>query len=243
LPRDQSGLTATDEVRRRLGEARRRRGYLLPHQGVMAAALPELQDAYPAMYQALTGSDHHLSLHEKECVWLGILIACQEHVGTHHIVKFREGGGTNAQARAIFQLTSFSLGAPAVYGFLDHHWAQHFDVDDVAPLYRTAIGSICDAYGLNPSIGLLTALGVHTAFSHEWGVKTAIRLCYGADVHEGKIAEAISLALWPCGMNRFVTAAFIWRDLILAGQVPASAPFQEWARTPDQDGLSDLQRP
>ena len=52
----------------------------------MAAALPELQDAYPAMYQALTVGNRYLSLHDKECVWLGVLIACQEHVGTHHIL-------------------------------------------------------------------------------------------------------------------------------------------------------------
>jgi alkylhydroperoxidase/carboxymuconolactone decarboxylase family protein YurZ len=240
MAHDQSGLTSADAVRRRLAEARQRRGYLLPHQGVMAAALPELQDAYPAMYQALTGRDHYLSLHEKECVWLSLLIACQQHVGTHHVTKFREAGGTNVQAQGIFQLTSLSLGAPSVYQFLDDHWAQHFDVDEAAPLYRSAIGNVCDAYGLDSSIGILMVLGVHTAFSHAWGVKTAIELCYDAVVHEGKIAEAMSLALWPCGMNRFVTASFIWRDLILSGQVAASEPFQEWARTPDQDGFSAL---
>ena len=233
-------LTPQEEVRRRLEQARQRRGYLLPHQGVMAAALPELQDAYPAMYQALTGRDHHLTLFEKECVWLGILIACQEHVGTHHIAKFREAEGTNVQARALFQLTSLSLGAPAVYGFLDRHWAQHFGLEESGPLYRSAIRQICEAAELCLSVGLLTALGIHTAFSHEWGVSRAIRLCYEAEVPEGKIAEAMSLALWPCGMNRFVEAAFIWRDLILSRQVVASAPFQEWAHTPDQDGFSDL---
>jgi alkylhydroperoxidase/carboxymuconolactone decarboxylase family protein YurZ len=235
-PGDQSGLSSVEEVRRRLAEARQRRGYLLPHQGVMAAALPELQDAYPAMYQALTGCDRHLSPHEKECVWLGILIACQEHVGTHHIAKFRESGGSDVEAQSVFQLASLALGAPTVYGFVGDHWAGHFGLDDVAPLYDAAIGKVCEQHGLDASIGLLTALGIHTAFSHEWGVKTAIELCYRHGVREGKIAEAMSLALWPCGMNRFVTAAFIWRDLILAGRVAASAAFQEWAHTPDQDG-------
>ena len=86
----------------------------------------------------------------------------------------------------------------------------------------------------------LMALGVHTAFSHAWGIGTALRICYKNGVHEGKMAEAMSLALWPCGMNRFVTAAFIWRDLILSGKVPASAGFLEWARTPDQDGFAGL---
>ena len=206
----------------------------------MAAALPELQDAYPAMYQALTVGNRYLSLHDKECVWLGILIACQEHVGTHHIAKFREGGGTNVQAQAIFQLASLALGASTVYGFLDDHWARHFDLEEAGPLYRSAVAQVCEARALDTRLGLLTVLGIHVAFSHEWGVRTAIQLCYRDDVHEGKIAEAMSLALWPCGMNRFVTAAFIWRDLIMKGQVPASAPFREWAQTPDQEGFAGL---
>jgi alkylhydroperoxidase/carboxymuconolactone decarboxylase family protein YurZ len=204
----------------------------------MAAALPELQDAYPAMYQALTGLDRHLLLHEKECAWLAILIACQEHVGTHHISKFRESGGSDVQAQGIFQLASLALGAPTVYQFIDAHWAGHFGLDEVAPLYETALATMCEAHGLDARIGLLVALGVHTAFSHEWGIQTAIQLCYRRDVHEGKIAEAMSLALWPCGMNRFVTAAFIWRDLILSERVAASPAFREWAQTPDQDGYA-----
>lgn len=233
-------LTPPADVRRRLAEARARRGYLLPHQGVMAAALPELQDAYPAMYQALTGRDHHLELFEKECVWLGILISCQEHVGTHHVAMFREAGGTNGQARGLFRVTSLALGASAVYGFLDSHWARHFDMEEAAPLYGASIREACDGAGLAPGIGFLTALGIHTAFSHEWGTGNALRLCYEAKVPEGKMAEAMSLALWPCGMNRFVEAAFIWRDLILSGRVEASESFREWAHTPDQDGFSGL---
>jgi alkylhydroperoxidase/carboxymuconolactone decarboxylase family protein YurZ len=237
---DKPDLSSADEVRRRLAEARQRRGYLLPHQGVMAAALPELQDAYPAMYRALTVGDRHLTLHEKECVWLAILTACQEHVGTHHVAMFRESGGTNQQAQAILQVSSLALGAPTVFGFVDDHWAKHFSLEETAPLYQSAIKRICGAGQLDTNIGLLMALGVHTAFSHEWGIRTSLQLCYTCDVHEGKMAEAMSLALWPCGMNRFVTAAFIWRDLILSGKVPASAGFVEWAKTRDQDGFTGL---
>jgi alkylhydroperoxidase/carboxymuconolactone decarboxylase family protein YurZ len=237
---DKPDLSSAEEVRRRLAEARQRRGYLLPHQGVMAAALPELQDAYPAMYRALTVGDRHLTLHEKECVWLAILTACQEHVGTHHVAMFRESGGANQQAQAILQVAALALGAPTVFGFVDDHWAEHFALEETAPLYQSAIERICSTAQLDTNIGLLMALGVHTAFSHEWGIRTSLRLCYMCDVHEGKMAEAMSLALWPCGMNRFVTAAFIWRDLILSGKVPASAGFVEWAKTRDQDGFTGL---
>lgn len=206
----------------------------------MAAALPELQDAYPAMYRALTMGERHLSQHEKECVWLAILTACQEHVGTHHVAAFRECGGTNIQAQAILQVAALALGASTVFGFVDEHWAGHLGMDEAVPLYQSAISRTCETAQLDPNAGFLMALGVHTAFSHAWGIGTALRICYKNGVHEGKMAEAMSLALWPCGMNRFVTAAFIWRDLILSGKVPASAGFLEWARTPDQDGFAGL---
>jgi hypothetical protein len=44
------GLTAAEEVRRRLQANLARRGYLLPHQGLMAVAMPDLQDGYMVMY-------------------------------------------------------------------------------------------------------------------------------------------------------------------------------------------------
>jgi hypothetical protein len=51
------------------------------------------------------------------------------------------------------------------------------------------------------------------------------------------MAEAMSIAMWPCGANSFHDAAGVWLDLIRTGQVEASAPFRAWAELPDQDGL------
>ncbi len=68
-------LAASDAhaVRARLEAIRTARGgYVLPHHGAMAAALPELHAAYEAMYRALTLEDRHLSAHAKEVVWLAI---------------------------------------------------------------------------------------------------------------------------------------------------------------------------
>jgi hypothetical protein len=50
------------------------------------------------------------------------------------------------------------------------------------------------------------------------------------------MAEAMSVALWPCGANCFHDAAGVWLDLIRSGLVQATSPFQAWAELPDQDG-------
>jgi hypothetical protein len=49
------------EMTRHLEESRRSRGFLLPHQGLMAAAMPDLQDASAVMYRAETLTDRHLT--------------------------------------------------------------------------------------------------------------------------------------------------------------------------------------
>ena len=89
-----------EAVHARLAEFRARRGYVLPHQGAMAAAKPDQQDAYGVMYKALTLTERHLDPFEKEFVWLAILTAAEEHVGTHHVDLFFRTGGTGPQAEA-----------------------------------------------------------------------------------------------------------------------------------------------
>src|SRR5688572_23555589 len=99
-----------EDVRAALDRIRDVRGFVLPHHGAMAAALPELHVAYEAMYRALTLEQRHLAPLEKEVVWLAILAACEEPVGTHHLHRFREAGGGDALARAVFRLVGWAGG-------------------------------------------------------------------------------------------------------------------------------------
>jgi hypothetical protein len=103
-------------VRERLEAFRARRGYVMAHQGAMAAALPALQDVYPLIYKTLTLDLHHLSEFEREFVWLALLGAADEAIGTHHIHLFFQTGGTDRLAEAAFRLVAWSRGDLPVPG-------------------------------------------------------------------------------------------------------------------------------
>ena len=66
-----------------LQQIRGKRGYLLPHHGLMAITSPDLLDAYDTLYTAIALTERRLSRHEHEFVWMGVLIATDEILGTH----------------------------------------------------------------------------------------------------------------------------------------------------------------
>ena len=111
-------LPNPEAVRARLAALRAGRGFLLPHHGAMAAALPDLHDAYGAMYAALAVTEHHLTPFEREFVWLCILVAGREPVGTHHAEAFSRAGGSIEQARVALHLTGYA-GAADTLAFVD----------------------------------------------------------------------------------------------------------------------------
>jgi alkylhydroperoxidase/carboxymuconolactone decarboxylase family protein YurZ len=225
-----------EQVHARLAEARARRGYLLPHQGAMAAALPELQDAYAVIYRALTLEQRHLSPFEKEFVWLAILIACEEHVGTHHVHLFHETGGTERQAEAAFRLVAWAAGARS-FGFLDRHWQGHFPDVAAARAYCAGAGALVAGLDVPLPLARLALIGVQAARAERWGLAAEIEAAYALGVAETKMAEAMSLAMWPAGVNRFIEAGEVWLQVMRSGRVTPSAPFRAWADTPDQDGF------
>ena len=83
-----------DEISEQLRAIRAKRGYLLPHHGLMAVTDPQLLSAYDATYTALTLAERELSRHDHETVWLAIFIATDEALATHHIPKFLDAGGS-----------------------------------------------------------------------------------------------------------------------------------------------------
>ena len=229
--------SSAEEVRRRLDEFRQRRGYVLPHQGVMAAALPQLQDIYGVVYKTLTLDAHHLSAFEREFVWLALLVAAREKVGTHHIDLFFKTGGTDAQAAAVFRVAAWAQGA-GVYQFLGDSWQQYFPESEASASYLSGVDALLKVHpDVDRGLALLGLAACHSAVDDHWALRTVIRACYDSGVPETKLAETLSLVLWPCGVNRFLEASSVWLDLIRAGEVQASAPFRAWADTPDQEGF------
>lgn len=215
------------------------RGYVLPHHGLMAASLPELHAAYEAMYRALTLDPRHLAPLARESVWLAILVACEEPVGTHHLAKFRAAGGTDEQAQALFRLAAWAGGASR-YAVLDAVWGAHFPQSPPCRAYLDGARALLPP--LDEGLARICLAAIHTAGDQQWGLAAEIEAALTLGVPEAELAEALSLTIWPRGVNRFVRAAECWLGLIRAGLVPASEAFRAWAAMPDQ-GPMTLPRP
>ncbi len=228
-------LPTADEVIARLNEFRGRRGYLNPQQGPMAAALPEVSDGYRLFYKTLVLDEKHLAPLEKEFVWLALLCVARE-MGAHHLKLFLDHGGTDAQAEAAFRIAGWVAGV-ASYEFAAARWQPHFPRVDVRQAYlKAGVALTAGLDGVPQQWACLAMLSAHTGHKSKWGVEAALELCYAHEVPEAKMAEAMSVALWPCGANCFHDAAEVWLELIRSGRVRATAPFRAWAELPDQDG-------
>jgi alkylhydroperoxidase/carboxymuconolactone decarboxylase family protein YurZ len=234
-------LPSPEELRRRLEELRKSRGFLLPHHGAMAAALPDLHDAYFVMYRALTLAQRHLDAFEKEFVWLAILIAVEEAIGTHHLDLFLKAGGTRAQAEAAARLVGYAAAARTL-DFMAEHWAHHLPGLDAHAAYRDGVDSLCGGIGVDRGTIELALVAVNAALRRESGLRFHIVDAYRRGVPETKLAEALSLIIWPVGVNHFLDACGLWHDLMASGAVAPSPLFKIWADTPRQGGFDDAHR-
>lgn len=232
-PDDAGGVQAA-AVRARLEAIRAARGgFVLPHHGAMAAALPDLHAAYEAMYRALTLDQHHLEPHAKEVVWLAILAACEEPVGTHHLHRFMTTGGTEAEAAAVFRLAAWAGGAGR-YATLAAQWQGQLPGIAMAAEYRDGANALIAGSPLDEATARLAMIGVQTAADQGWALAVEIEAAYAIGVPEPCIAEAMSLAIWPRGVNPFVRATETWLGLMQAGRVSPSPAFRAWAEVPGQ---------
>jgi len=228
-------LSSEAEVQAILQEVKAKRGYLLPHHGLLALTAPRLARAYDEAYTALTLDKRALDEFEKEFVWLPILIATDEAIATHHIAKFKAAGGTTAHAELCLRLAAFARGARD-YRFVGRHWAG------LLPgfVQETAYGAALDALLRDTKVdrGLVEAAmaAVHACLAQWDELGLHIRGAYCAKFPETKLAEALSLVMFPGSVPHFVEAARVWRDLVKSGAVPASPALQLWARI-DQSGF------
>lgn len=219
-----------------LDTIREKRGYLLPHHGLMAATAPRLLDAYDSMYTALALTEQRLGRHAHEYVWLAILIAKEEALGTHHIKRFRDAGGSDDDLASVLAVTSLAMGCPA-YQFVDAHWLPHLAAFDARNRYRDAFRSAANNSPIE--IAHLAAVAVHTCRSNWQALEWQIEAAYDDGVDEYGLAEALSLTMFPGGVPNYAKAAGVWRRLIESGRVTASDAFTTWARLAGQGGYDE----
>jgi hypothetical protein len=229
-------MSDSDDLARRLKQLRDKRGYLLPHHGLMAISAPGLLAAYDSTYSALALEPRVLSRHDHEFVWLATLIATNEALGSHHIARFRTAGGEQHEVEAILAITALALGVGA-YRFVDRHWLPHLPALDPQGAYLTAFRSAVSDAPLR--LAHLAAAAVHTCQAAWVALEWQICAAYADGVPEPELAESLSLTMFPGSVPHFVEAARVWRELIMAGKVDATADFRAWAETVGQGGYDE----
>lgn len=228
-------------VAARLSAVRAKRGYLLPHHGLLAVADPALLEAYDATYTALTLRPRHLDEHRKEFVWLGILIATDEAIATHHIAKFRDAGGSEAEIEAAVRLAGFARSVPA-FAFVGEAWGAHLPGYDTAAAYRRALAALMSDRAMAPGLVEMALAAVHTCLKQWPALAWHIEGAYAEGVPEVELAEAISLTMFPGSVPAFVDACAVWHRLVRERRVPASPAFQAWAAIEGQGGFDAAAR-
>jgi alkylhydroperoxidase/carboxymuconolactone decarboxylase family protein YurZ len=232
-----SGRSAEDrEIEARLQAVKAARGYLLPHHGLLAITSEAMLAAYDRAYRALALDPRVLSVRDREFVWLAVLIATDEGLATHHLPRFKEGGGTNAEILVAVRLAAWAGGADA-YEFVERWWTPHLPGLDVDAAYRETLRTLADGAPLR--LALLAVASVHAACNAPTLLKRAIRLAYAERVPEPELAEALSIVMFPGSVPYFVEAARAWLDLIRAGEVEPSPAFAAWARLEGQGGYDE----
>jgi len=224
------------DLARYLLDIREKRGYLLPHHGLMAVSMPKLLDAYDALYTELTLVDRVLSKHEHEFVWMAILIASKEAIGTHHIPRYTGAGGNDAEFRSILALTSLAMGSSS-YRFIREHWQEHLPGVDPYRAYVDAFRSAAE--GAEIGVAHMAAAAVYTTLGDWDGLAWQLFAAYEDEVDEPGLAEALSLTMFPGGVPNFVEAADVWRNVVLSGKVKASPAFRTWAELSGQGGFNE----
>jgi len=229
----EASASTVAELESRLREVRAKRGFLLPHHGLMALAFPKLLAGYDAAYTALALDDRVLSHHDREFVWLGVLAATDERVATHHIAKFRAAGGTDAAIGAAFAAAALAIGAEA-FDFAARDWARQLAPYDPKSSYVATLRRVAPDAPMR--LVHLTGLSVQVCRARWRPFAWHLEAAYADGVPEDEMAEAISLAMFPGSVPYFVEACAEWQRLILEGSLPASDRYQAWARMTGQGG-------
>ncbi len=162
-------------------------------------------------------------------------------MGTHHLDLFQRAGGTEEQLRAAMRLTGYA-GAAETFGFIEEHWHAYVPGISAEADYLAGIAPLCGSAVPEPLAHMAMA-AVHMVLRQSRGITAHIAAVYATpgppdDLREERLVEALSLAIWPAGVNRFVDAAGIWHGMIRAGRVTPSPRFRAWADMPGQGAFA-----
>jgi alkylhydroperoxidase/carboxymuconolactone decarboxylase family protein YurZ len=228
-----------DAIQQRLDAVKAKRGYLLPHHGLLAVAAPEVLAGYDAAYTAITLSERLLPEVDKEFIWLVVLVATEEAVATHHIKKYFDAGGTVEGFDLAVQLAGYARSAPC-FRFVETDWAKHVPHYSPEAAYRQGFDRLMAGAPVSRQIAEIAMAAAHQCHRKWRELEWHLIGCYQEGMDEFEMAEGLSYAMFPGSIPNFVKACGVWLDLIRSGKVTPSPAFKLWAETEGQGGFDEV---
>lgn len=146
--REDSEFESSEAVLAKLEALRAKRGYLMPHHGLLLVGEPELLAAYDQLYTTLTLGNRTLDDHTKEMVWLVNLTATTEAIATHHIRRMHDAGGSDQEIELAVRLAAYAKGAD-YFAFVHEHWSSHLPDYNAVRAYREGLTALVAGSGVS----------------------------------------------------------------------------------------------
>ncbi|MCB2108164.1 MAG: carboxymuconolactone decarboxylase family protein [Rhodobacteraceae bacterium] len=218
----------------RIDDVRAKRGYLLPHHGLLAMSAPELLAGYDACYSALTLVPRYLSAREREFVWLGVLTVRREFIASQHLTKFLAAGGTLDDVETVTRMAAAAEGAGA-FAFLSDHWQHHVPGYDRRASYMEAFERSVNGSNVRPALLHIAACAMHACLERKTELEWHLDACYRHKADENEITEGLTYVMFSGSVPFFIEACGVWQRMIKSGALPAAPAFKAWANL-DQSG-------
>lgn len=184
-----------------------KRGYLLPYHRMLAAHNPELLARYDDFYEKLTLDQNLLAGRQKEFVWIAILAAAREGVGSLHLDRARAAGLSTAEMETSVALAALAEAFPA-FRFGIEHWAAWLPAPAQLARYlalvETARGEV------DPALAELALTVCHGIRLDRTGFALHLRRLMAAGGTPAELSEALSYLFIPMGANLLIEIVELW---------------------------------
>lgn len=201
-----------------LERIRAERGYTLSYHEIYSRIEPSFLEAYGGLYRACTLDRRFLSPRWRELVWVGLLAAAQEGIGSIHLDRGRDAGVSPHEFSAAIRLAGIAESWDTL-AFAHSNWSAYLPDLELAGLYLEQADI---ARGpLEAEVSDLLLMVVHAIRQRPEPFLLHLRRCY-TGVAEEQIAEALSYILQPVGANQLLWATDLWLEALRDGRLEPS---------------------
>ena len=187
-----------------------KRGYLLPFHKMLAVHDPELLRRYDHFYEKMTLDQNVLSPFEKEFVWIAILAAAREGVGSLHLERAKIAGLTQAQMEQAVSLAALAESFPA-FCFGIEKWGKWLDEAAIAGNYLRLVATAGE--GIAPALVELAMLVTHGIRLDPRAFGIHLRRFFDCGGTPAQLSEALTYLFNPKGANMVLDVVAMWEKV------------------------------